>query len=234
MHRKGSFSSFSVQILVSLHQNILNMERNPLIDFGAIPLRKDTIAACFGDLSSPEKKVLALEKDGQLIRLKRGLYVVSSDVTGKPIDARLCANHIYGPSYVSLHWALRWYGLIPERVHQMTSVTTKRSRDFVTPIGNFSFYQVAKDYYPIGIRIVQENGTSCMMASPEKALCDLILYDNYVPHQSQKALWAYLEEDIRLDTDELKNFDTSIIEACANTGIKVNILNNLIKIIKKL
>jgi hypothetical protein len=73
-----------------------------------------------------------------------------------------------------------------------------------------------------------------MMASPEKALCDLILYDNYVPHQSQKALWEYLEEDIRLDTDELKNFDTSIIEACANTGIKENILNNLIKIIKKL
>ena len=83
------------------------MERNPLIDFGAIPLRKDAIAACFGDLSSPEKKVLALEKDGQLIRLNRCLYVVSIYVTGKPIDARLCSNHIYGSSFVLLYWALR-------------------------------------------------------------------------------------------------------------------------------
>lgn len=210
------------------------MEKNPLIEFGTIPITSDAVVSCFEHLASPEKKVQALEKDGQIIRLKRGLYVVNSELTGKPIDARLCANHIYGPSYVSLQWALRWYGLIPERVYTMTSVTTKRSRDFETPIGSFSFYQVPNDYYAIGLRIVAENGVSCLMATPEKALCDLIQHDRYVPNQSQKALWQYLEEDIRFDTDELKNFDVSIIEECIQKGNKKSILTNLIKIIKKL
>jgi len=210
------------------------MEKNPLIEFGTIPITSDAIVSCFEHLSSPEKKVQALEKDGQIIRLKRGLYVVNSELTGKAIDARLCANHIYGPSYVSLQWALRWYGLIPERVCTMTSVTTKRSRDFETPIGSFSFYQVPKDYYTIGLRIVAEDGISCLMASPEKALCDLIQYDRYVPNQSQKALWQYLEEDIRFDTDELKNFDVTIIEECIDKGNKKSVLTNLLKIIKKL
>ena len=71
------------------------------------------------------------------------------------------------------------------------------------------------------------------MASPEKALCDMILYDSYLPPQSIKGLEQYLEEDIRFDTDALNDFDVGIIEACAQTGRKEQILNNLIKIIKK-
>ena len=106
------------------------MKENPLLQLGNIPVQTGTRAVCFGYLSSPREKIRAVEKDGQLIRLKRGLYVVDERVSGKPVNVRLCANHIYGPSYVSLQWALRWYGLIPERVYTMTSVTTKRSRTF--------------------------------------------------------------------------------------------------------
>ena len=87
------------------------MKVNPLIKLGNIPVPTGTIAACFDHLSAPNEKIRALEKDGQLIRLKRGLYIVSSEVSGKPVNACLCANHIYGPSYVSLQWALRWSGL---------------------------------------------------------------------------------------------------------------------------
>ena len=71
------------------------------------------------------------------------------------------------------------------------------------------------------------------MASREKALCDMILHDSYLPSQSVKGLWHYLEEDIRFDVDELPTFDVSIIEACAKLGRKENILNNLIKIMKR-
>ena len=117
------------------------MKINPLIKLGNVPVQNGTIAACFQHLSSPSEKIRALEKDGQLIRLKRGLYVVSDEVSGKPVNACLCANHIYGPSYVSLQWALRWYGLIPERVHTMTSVTTKRPRVFENSLGRFTYEQ---------------------------------------------------------------------------------------------
>lgn len=209
------------------------MRGNPLIQLGNVPVNAGTIAACFDYLSSPSEKIRALEKDGQLIRLKRGLYVVDDRVSGKPINVRLCANHIYGPSYVSLQWALRWYGLIPERVFTMTSITTKRTRMFENSFGRFTYYQVKPDYFHIGIRSVEENGLNCLMASPEKALCDMILYDSYLPPQSIKGLEQYLEEDIRFDTDALNDFDVGIIETCAQTGRKEQILNNLIKIIKK-
>lgn len=209
------------------------MKENPLIRLGNIPVQTDTIAGFFDQLSSPHEKIRILEKDGQLIRLKRGLYVVDNRVSGKPINIRLCANHIYGPSYVSLQWALRWYGLIPERVNTMTSITTKRTRMFENALGRFTYYQVKPDYFSIGIRSVEEHGVTCLMACPEKTLCDTILYDSYLPPQSVKRLEQYLEEDIRFDTDALKDFDINIIEACTQTGRKEQILNNLIKIIKK-
>ena len=222
-----------MQKYIILQPDSSAMKINPLVKLGSVPVQTGAIAACFDYLSSPSEKIRALEKDGQLIRLKRGLYVVSSEVSGKPINACLCANHIYGPSYVSQQWALRWYGLIPERVYTMTSVTTKRTREFENSLGRFTYEQVKPEYFAIGIDNVEEDGVTFLMASREKALCDLILHDTYLPQQSVKGMWQYLEEDIRFDVDELATFDVSIIEACAKLGRKENILNNLIKILKR-
>lgn len=209
------------------------MIKNPLLQFGNIPVTSNLLAACYGGLKESKKKVQALEKAGELIRLRRGLYVVNPELSGKNINVPLCANHIYGPSYVSLHWALRWYGLIPERVFRMTSVTSKPTKTFETPLGFFDYYKVDAEYFPIGIRMVTEEEDTYLIASPEKALCDLILYDSYLPAKSVKGLIRYLEEDIRFDMDELAHFDVEIIRECADKGNKKLILNNLIKIIKR-
>ena len=208
------------------------MQKNPLLQYRNIPVTSNMVAACYGSLREPQKKVHALVKTGELIRLRRGLYVVNPDLSGIGINAQLCANHIYGPSYVSLHWALRWYGLIPEKVFRMTSMTLRPSKTFETPLGVFDYYMVDREYFPIGVRSVQDNGVSYLIASPEKALCDLILYDRYLPARSVKGLKRYLEEDIRFDMDELMQFDVSIIEECAAIGNKKQIMNDLIKIIK--
>ena len=189
--------------------------------------------ACLEDYASSTEKIRALEQAGQLIRLKRGLYVASNEAGGAAVDARICANHIYGPSYVSFQWALRWYGLIPEQVYTLTSATTKRSRTFENPLGRFTYQQVTVPYFSIGIQSVKSGNTSCLMASPEKALCDTILHTTYLPPQSAKGLSVYLEEDLRMDIGALKTFDIRIIEECAAVGRKKTILNNLIKIIKQ-
>jgi hypothetical protein len=115
----------------------------------------------------------------------------------------------------------------------MTSTTIKRSRSFETPIGYFDYYQVKPSYFSIGLRIVQEEGVSFIMATPEKALCDFILFDSYLPNRSVKRLMQYLEEDLRFDMDELAGFDVKIIESCAAQGGKKSILDNLIKIIQR-
>ena len=206
---------------------------NPLLQFGNIPVSTAILETCFSALIAPQKKIHALENTGDLIRLKRDLYVVDSELSGKPICIPLCANHLYGPSYVSSKWALQWYGLIPEQVFRVVSMTTKHARCFETPLGIFDYHKTSPNYHSIGIRIEQEGEVSFLMASPEKALCDMILLDKFVPNQSVKRLMQYLEEDIRFDMDELLKFDASIIESCAKTGEKKLVFNNLIKIIMK-
>ena len=208
-------------------------QKNPLLQFAGIPVTGADIKSCFRDLASPEKKIQLLEKNGALIRLKRNLYIVNQEMTGKETDARLCANHIYGPSYVSFQWALSYYGMIPERVFLMTSATTKRTRYFETPIGNFRYVQVPASYFPIGVECKEEQGVSFLMATREKALCDTILLDNFVPGQSLKSLGVYLEEDMRLDMDILPELDSEIFEQCAQAGRKTQIFKNLIKLIKQ-
>lgn len=208
-------------------------KKDPLIQFAGIPVSGTAIRSCFQGLASPEKKVQALEKSGELIRLKRNLFIVNQEVTGKETDTRLCANHIYGPSYVSFQWALRHYGMIPEQVFLMTSATTKRTRSFETPLGNFIYIQVPTSYFPIGVECWEERGISFLMATREKALCDTILLDDFVPRQSIKSLATYLEDDLRLDMDILTELDTEVIEQCSRIGRKEQTFKNLIKIIKQ-
>lgn len=209
------------------------LSQNRLIQFAGVPISGNAVSSCYTSLKSPTKKIQALEQGGELVRLKRNLFIVNPELSGKETDVRLCANHLYGPSYVSLQWALRYYGLIPERVYLVTSTTIKRSRQFETPIGNFCYYHVPISYFPIGVESIEDGGVCFLMASREKALCDTILHDSFVPNQSVRALSIYLEEDLRFDMDELVKFDTDIIEQCSKIGRKTQALQNLIKIIKQ-
>lgn len=183
---------------------------------------------------SPHMKLVELQKHGEIIRLKKGLYVVDSTDFGFPPSAPICSNHIYGPSYLSLQWALAYYGLIPERVSVYTATTIKRTRVFENALGRFTYFQVGRSYFPIGITTAVFDQASCLIATPEKALIDLIMADTAVPSSSQRLLAQYLEEDLRLDMDELAHLDISILQQCANCGRKVAVINNLIKIIRKL
>lgn len=113
-------------------------ELSPL---GNVPVDFAVLESLFADYKSVHNKICDLEKTGKIIRLKRGLYVVSPKETGKLLSVELMANHIYGPSYVSMESALRYYGLIPETVHTIRSITTKRSRDFNNAIGRFEYIE---------------------------------------------------------------------------------------------
>ena len=83
---------------------------HPLFLYGIIPTRNASLQASYPTLKSFKDKVSDLEKQGEIIRLKRGVYVVSPAVTGKDISIELIANHRYGPSYLSLESALRYHG----------------------------------------------------------------------------------------------------------------------------
>lgn len=208
-------------------------EINALKQLGNVPVDTGVLKSIFCEYLSPEKKVQLLERTGKIIKLKRGLYVVSPQISGKPLSLELVANHIYGPSYVSLHYALRHYGLIPERVYQITSVTTRHTRDFENSLANFSYRGVKKDYFPIGIRSEEEDGIAYLIATPEKALCDMLMQERYVPDQSVASLEVFFEEDMRIEIADIKRMDAKIIRACLQTGNKKTVLENLLKLMER-
>ena len=75
----------------------------------------------------PRNKINKMIKNGEIIRVKKGIYNLSPEYGGE-IHYPLLANLIYGPSYVSLEYALSYWGLIPERVEIITSITNKRNK----------------------------------------------------------------------------------------------------------
>ena len=198
---------------------------------GNIPVTKETIASLYPDISGTNQKVASLEHSGKLLRLKRGLYIINPVWSGKRISEELVANHLYTPSYVSMLTALSWYGLIPERVYLIQSMTLKHSRVFENALGRFSYTSVSRDYFPIGIRKVETKEASFLIASPEKALCDLICSTPGVNLRYQKEAQAYLEEDMRFDMDEFSQFDTDILRQCANVGKKKQTIETIIKLL---
>ena len=203
-----------------------------LRQFGAIPISSGVLKSVLADYKSVNTKVHALEKEGVLIRLKKGLYVVSPKVSGMTLSPELIANHLYGPSYVSMESALRYYGLIPERVYSVRSMTTKHNRSFENEIGLFIYKEVSDGYFAVGIT-QSKTAAPFLIATPEKALCDMIAYTSGLSLRSIKALEAYLTDDLRFDMDALLRFDTSIIAACATVGKKKTELQNLIKLIER-
>ena len=201
-------------------------------NIGNIPFDLNVLASIFPYTKFIGEKARRLESSGVIIRLKQGLYVASPQETGKALNRNLIANHLYGPSYVSLRTALRHYGLIPEHVYLTESLTTKHSRNFATPVGNFDFNNCSSAYFPFGVRTEAEDGVNYLIASPEKALCDLINYSKKVNLRFMKDVAAYLEEDIRFDMEALASFDISILERCAPYSRKTQSINILIKYIK--
>ena len=201
-------------------------EMQSLKQYGNVPITANILNNVFSDYKAPKMKIQGMVRNGSIIRIKKDLYVVSPEISGKPLSPELIANHLYGPSYVSLHYALHYYGLIPERVVTITSATTMHTQTFQTPIGRFTFRSFADDYFPIGITTATEGDISFMIASPEKALCDMLMVEHHIPSQSLSALEVFFEEDMRIELDDLKTMDRSIIKQCMEKGKKKQILAN--------
>lgn len=206
---------------------------NELNVFKNIPVQTSAIASLYPNITSVNRKVANLEKEGRIIRLKRGMYVVNPNESGKLLSLGLIGNVLYGPSYVSMLTALREYGLIPERVEVVESMTTHLTVSFENPVGRFEYHHCAKDYYSIGITQREEEGISYLIATPEKALCDYIVCTPRLPLRFIKDTYIFLEEDLRLDMDAFMEMNVDIFRQCAAVSKKQQAINNLIKILER-
>ncbi|MDP3436413.1 MAG: hypothetical protein Q8S04_04160, partial [Bacteroidales bacterium] len=78
-----------------------------------------------------------------------------------------------------------------------------------------------------------DNKYTFLIASPEKALCDMIVSTSRLNFQSKRAVKTYLEDDLRLDMSAFQAMDKSIIEQCAATGKKSKALELLLKLLSQ-
>jgi len=170
-----------------------------------------------------------------LVPVRKGLYIVGPSLhTYKP-EPFLLANHILGPSYISTDAALSYYGLIPERVYELSSMTTKASRVFNTAIGKFTYTRLPLPYYAFGIRREKlADKAFVLMASPEKALFDKVITTAGRILRSKKATLAWLLEDLRIDENSLKEFDTQSMLTWITDAPKKQSLQIIIKTIAEL
>lgn len=165
------------------------------------------LVSCLREYAKPRDRISGLLADGSLIHLRKGLYVFGERYRRTPLSREHLANVIYGPSYVSLDYALSHYGMVPERVENVTSVTTGENRRFSTPLGVFTYWPLHPRRYAPGIRWSGEGDIHYLMASPEKALVDKVWADKRFSPANLKDFDAYLFEDLRIDKERLSGLD---------------------------
>lgn len=185
-----------------------------------------TIVFALKDFHKPDDKIAGLIHDGDLRRVVKGHYVLGEKYQ-KPFSRLILANRIYGPSYISQESALSFYGAIPELVTSTTSMTTRRSRTIQTSVGPFVYTHLSSRAYTVGYTHTAIRGdTRIFIASPEKALTDLLLSQREI--SSVQALVDYLK-GLRLDDEFLKSLDISKLVQIA-TSCRSPIVSYLVRL----
>jgi hypothetical protein len=158
----------------------------------------------------PRKALSDAIARGDLTRIKKGLYIQSGRGI-LPYSKEILANMIYGPSYISFEYALAYYSLIPERVEEVTSVTTGKSKQFNTPGGIFSYRHIPRAYYSFGFsrkKLSDERGF--LIAGPEKAVADRVLREK--GRFSVSSMRQFLFENLRMESTEFRKLNIDIFD----------------------
>ncbi|ACJ19897.1 type IV toxin-antitoxin system AbiEi family antitoxin domain-containing protein [Coxiella burnetii] len=191
------------------------------------------ILSALKEYARPRDKISGWLKSGELIRIKKGLYVFGKSVALQPYSKEVLANLVYGPSAISLTYALSYYGLIPERVDVVTSVTNNRIKSFSTSIGEFKYYYLHPKKYAVGIVLNSvSKEQSFLIGSPEKALCDQIhIIDKDYPLSSIKDMEKYLLGNLRMDAPLLFKFKLKNLKEIINVynDPRLDLLYDIIK-----
>lgn len=143
------------------------------------------------------------QRKGYILRLRNRWYVFNDAESHENIEW-LAANLIYSPSYISLHTALSWYNMIPEMVVPTTSVSTRKTNKFSTPLGDFDYHRIKTELFGFGYalenmdayRSGSEKSRKIMVATPQKAILDFFYINSF--YESEKDM-----EDLRLNDTEL-------------------------------
>lgn len=166
------------------------------------------------EYENPKAYVARLVNQGELIRLKGGFFLIRELIQKGAIPFEQIANLLYGPSYISLEYALSFYGIIPEATFVYTSMTLGRAKQFHTEIGTFRYHHLSQERYDVGLDHKENRFGGFFIASPEKALADLIFQTSQ--NMTKEALFIDLTESRRIEISTLKELDINLMKQIAS------------------
>ncbi|MBQ3930557.1 MAG: hypothetical protein II708_06365 [Paludibacteraceae bacterium] len=153
-------------------------------------------------------------KQELLVPLRQGWYAFPETLKIADFE-RYVAARIYRPSYISLHYTLSFYGMIPEAVSTITSVTTNKTLTFDNKFGHYSYQSVKEPFFYGYIPKTDDKNRTFYIATPEKALLDLLyLYPQYNTVEDMENL--RLDESFMSDEFNAEKF----MEYCEKAGNK--------------
>lgn len=198
--------------------------------FGCVPVTAGVLKNALTHYKAAQANIMRREQQGELISLRRNLYLCTPD----DYSRELIANHLLAPSYVSYESVLSRYGIIPERVYTIRSSCLVRGREYENATGKYEYIRVPKAYYPEGVTLSRTpQGYAYMEARPEKAVCDLILATAGLRIQSIRMAREYLEEYLRADMEAVAGWDADLVHRLAElTDKKKNDLFQLEKMLR--
>jgi len=209
--------------------------RKRVKEYAEVPITRHLVLELLSDYRSPNDKISELIKSKELISIRRGLYITGPKMDLPTPEPFLIANHLRGPSYVSLESALSYWNMIPERAYEISSVTIKTSKVYKTSVGRFSYQQLRPPYYSYGIKNIEYSSKqTVLVASPEKALCDKVVCTPKIHLRSIKQTREFLMEDLRMDSEVLSTLDTKVMELWIENAPKKSSLQMLIKTLIRL
>jgi predicted transcriptional regulator of viral defense system len=182
-------------------------------------------------INTLKTQLVEWQKKGLVIKLKRGLYVLNEQDRKFEPSRIFLANSLYSPSYVSTIYALHYYDLIPEKVVDVTSVTTKKTAKFTNTFGTFIYQHLKTNLFFGFQKIEDENGFPVLIAEPEKAVLDFI-YLNLEDFKSKN-------EDVFSLSYRFQNLDIlrrkKLIDFAKKFGNKeiLDVVENLLSFMKK-
>ena len=183
---------------------------NPILQtFETVCIQTHNLLPLLGEYTNPHDLIARMVKKGELIRPKNGFFVIAEKIKKNPVPFEQIANLLYGPSYISFERALSYYGMIPEGVYVVTSTSATRSTTYTTPLGTFDYFYLSHARYIVGIDQKQNAAGNFLIATPEKALADLVHQKS--KNLSAKELLIDLIEGRRIDEAQLRNLNKAYL-----------------------
>jgi len=139
---------------------------------------------------------------GYIKKLRRGYYIFSNTFLNEEV-LFLIANKLYSPSYVSSEMALSFYGLIPEGVYHVTSISTLKTENFKTPIAEFSYRMVKPELF-FGYQLVRVGNQQYKIAEIEKTVLDFLYLNPQMSDQATFFEWRFNSKNFLAKADMIK------------------------------